>query len=198
MLPLVLGGVALAATGYGIAKLFEDDCDCSFGNNHTNNENPHDEQKDEMSPETQEMMESITIYEKAKSELYRVSLKELETALGELNNFTRDVGKVAHTVDFQYNFTTIKDDIKEEFEKYAEILTMTQKYIDTNLDKLDTIIIDSNDFTAYGDDDKEFITNLENIRHLVEVATTSNMTLDGENISREVKRAFAKLETMIK
>ncbi|RXK14034.1 hypothetical protein CP965_00875 [Halarcobacter mediterraneus] len=28
MFPFILGGVALAATGYGIAKLLGDDCNC--------------------------------------------------------------------------------------------------------------------------------------------------------------------------
>ena len=31
MLPFILGGVALAVTGYGIGKLFEDDVPCSKG-----------------------------------------------------------------------------------------------------------------------------------------------------------------------
>ena len=31
MIPFIIGGVALAATGYGVAKLLEDDC--SYGEN---------------------------------------------------------------------------------------------------------------------------------------------------------------------
>jgi len=197
MLPLVLGGVAMATIGYGVAKFFEDNCEGDFRNNHSTNENPSDEEKDEMSPETQEVMEAITKFEKAKSELYKTSLKELGTALSELSNFGRDLGMVIRISDCQYNFAAVNDDVKAEFEKYAEILTMTQKYIDNNLDILDTIIISSNDFTTYGDEDKKFVINLENIRNLVEVATTSNMTVDGFTIGREIKRAFGKLETLI-
>ncbi len=195
MLPLVLGGVALATIGYGVAKLFEDDCESSYRESRSKNENSPDEEIDDISPEAKEV---ITLFKKVKSELYRVSLSELHTALDEIQNlkskFDIDSDVI---VDGQYNFATISDDVKAEFVKYAEILTMTQKYIDTNLNKLDTIIISSNDFTAYGDDDKEFITNLENIRNLVVIATNSNMTVDGETISREVKRAFAKLQMIV-
>jgi len=28
IIPFIIGGVALAATGYGVAKLLEDDCNC--------------------------------------------------------------------------------------------------------------------------------------------------------------------------
>lgn len=205
MLPLVLGGVALATIGYGVAKLFEEDkCEEYRYNKDDDSSSSYKELDDirlakrydecDILPEAKEVIDG---FENAKNELYRISLRELGTALDELINFGRELGMVLRLGDCQYNFTAVSDEVKTEFEKYAEILTMTQKYIDNNLDKLDTIIISSNDFSTYSDDDKEFITNLENIRNLVEVATNSNMTVDGCTIGREVKRAFGKLESLI-
>lgn len=204
MLPIIIGGVALAATGYGIAKFFEDN-NCykykdlredSFLDDESDDIHPSAQSdKHDISPEAKEV---ITIFEKAKYELYRVSLSELQTALGEIKNFDGkfDIDSDVIT-DRQYNFVTMNDDVKVELTKYTEILTMTQKYINDNLDTLDTIIIGSDDFSTYGDADKEFINNLENIRNFVKIATNSNMTVDGHTMRREVKRAFAKLQTMV-
>ena len=53
MLPLVLGGVALATIGYGVAKFFEDTCEDDFRDTDSTNENPPDEEIDDISPESQ-------------------------------------------------------------------------------------------------------------------------------------------------
>ncbi len=227
MLPLmILGGVALTATGYGLKKFVEDDDNRekiadslirqydwiddadrktqkffdklqdkveNFFDGNAKNIELDDE--NELLPEVQEAIEILQI---AQNELYRTSYRELQTAINELKNFGRDLDDILYCgATNRYNFTAMSEEVKQEIVKFAEILTMTQKYINDNLDTLDTIIISSNDFTTYGDADKEFIVKLEILNHTIDVATRSKMTLDGETITREVKRAFGKIETLI-
>lgn len=228
MLPLVLGGVALAATGYGLKKFFEDDDNRekltdslmrqydwideadrktqnffdklqdkveNFFDGNPKNIEVELNDEDELLPEVRE---AIEILQTAQYELYRTSYRELQTAINELKNFGRDLDDILYFGGTnRYNFTAMSEEVKQEIVKFAEILTMTKKYIDANLDKLDILIVSSNDFTTYGAEDKEFVLKLETLNHTINVATQSNMTLDGENITREVKRAFGKLQTMI-
>lgn len=97
----------------------------------------------------------------------------------------------------KYNFVSINDDIKASFESYTAILLNIKEHIDIELDKLDEILLKSNDYSSYSDEEKLFIQKLVNIQVTVDTATQSKMTLDKELFTREVKRAFKKLESVL-
>lgn len=198
MLPFIIGGVALAATGYGVAKLLEDDCSRGDGYSHNAEEGKEPSSHKETEENSPLCSNIIEIFENTKAELYRVSLKELQTALGEIKGFKKDLDiQIDTSKEEYYNFTTISDETKEIIAKYVEILQQTQKYINDNLDTLDTIIISSNDFATYSDEDKVFVESLVNLCVCIDKATKSKMTLDGETIGREVQRAFGKLQQIV-
>lgn len=120
MIPFIVGGVALAATGYGVAKLLEDDCICgksiedsfdkyekgvddffndvnakvdkAFGDDKKYEEKtePFYVELDEKAYEQQED-ESLGKYDLAKIELYNTTFIELTTALKEIQNLPQEV-----------------------------------------------------------------------------------------------------------
>lgn len=205
MIPFIIGGVALAATGYGLAKLLEDDCSNNRNINHGFDKNDK-ELEERTKPfhvnlyddEEAQIDEVIEKYELAKIELYNTSLMELRTALGEIENFDREI--FIPTLAFEqkvYPFEHLTDEIKQSFKKYTNILQKTKEYVDGKLDTLDSIIISENNYENYSDDDKKLVDELIQLCTLVDKATQSRMTNDNVNISREVNRGFAKIEATL-
>ncbi len=210
MIPFIIGGVALAATGYGLAKLLEDDCSNNRNINYGFDKNEQDENDKELEERTKPFHvnlydneeshedESIEKYELAKIELYNTSLTELRTALGEIENLDREI--FIPTLAFEqkvYPFKELSDEIKQTFEKYTNILQKTKKYIDGKLDTLDSIIISQSDYEKYSDENKKFVDELMHLCTLLDKATQSRMTNDKVTISREVNRGFSKIEAAI-
>lgn len=221
MIPFIVGGVALAATGYGVAKLLEDDCSSRGAVvNETNkkllkdwlNVDLDDEKKEDGEYPTQEFTvnldekayelqedESLGKYDLAKIELYNTTLIELTTALKEIQNLPQEVHipqclKFAQTI---YPFEKVSEELEKDFDKHREILQNAKQYIDSKLDTLDAIIISGNDFEKYSDEDKKLVQNLVEIFKLIDHAVFTKITNDGISIAREVKRAFGKVDTLI-
>ncbi len=232
MIPFVIGGVALAATGYGIMKYLEDDdnrekLQDSLIRGYDNIDNFQEKGldlidsleektdqffgcKDQKSTEALFLKldengcqptenESLGQYNIAKIELLNTTFIELTTALKEIDNLPESIHTVeplefAQTI---YPFDTISVELKSDFEKHAQILQDTKKYIDSHLDTLDTIIISNIDFKNYSDEDKKLIQNLIAVFKLIEHITYTKMTNDRVSISRGAKRAFGKLKQLI-
>lgn len=217
MIPFIIGGVALAATGYGVAKLLEDDCICSKSIEYSfdkyekgvddffNDVNSKDEKTepfyvelDEKAYELQED-ESLGKYDLAKIELYNTTLIELTTALKEIQNLPQEVHipqrlKFAQTI---YPFEKVSEELEKDFDNHREILQNAKQYIDSKLDTLDTIIISGNDFEKYSDEDKKLVQNLVEIFKLIDHAVFTKTTNDGVSVAREVKRAFGKVKQLV-
>ncbi len=196
MLKYVLGGVALAATGYGLKKYL--DCEKSIFDIYPFSEdknNSFDKAENEI---LSELTEPIKEFEKSLSNLYSGVLRELRTAVNEIDNLPKD----EFCVDFEssqkkYSFTSADNEIFQSFHKYIEILKEVEKYLSKQLDVLDGIIINSNDFSIYSKEDKDLIHELIYIYRTIDNINQLEMTLDGTTISREVKRAFGKLESIV-
>lgn len=177
MIPYILGGVALVATGYGVAKLLEDefsnkgiDLQRDFFSNNRNSDYGFDQNDNELEERTKpfhvnlydeeesQVDEVIEKYELAKIELYNTSLMELRTALSEIENLDREI--FIPTLAFEqkvYPFEELSDEIKQSFEKYTNILQKTKEYVDDKLDTLDSIIISENNYEKYSDEDKKLV-----------------------------------------
>lgn len=235
MVPFIIGGIALAATGYGVKKYLENDdnrdkvidklddaynwldkteqkgleffdnlekkVDDHFDNERKRNKNDilyvdlSDNDESYILPELKEYVEK---FESATRKLYNSSLLDLQTALNEIKGLERDLHLPSLSLrGKKYNFVSINDDIKASFESYTAILLNIKEHIDIELDKLDEILLKSNDYSSYSDEEKLFIQKLVNIQVTVDTATQSKMTLDKEHFTREVKRAFRKLESVL-
>lgn len=196
MLRYIFGGVALAATGYGVKRYLESDINIfdTFSEYEKKREHSDNSQSEILS----ELKEPIDKFENGLNNLYSGVLRELRIAVNEIDNLSKD----EFCVDFElsqknYNFTCVNDETVQNLNKYTEILVNVEKYILKHLDTLDTIIISSNHFTKYTREDKELIQELIYIHKIVDNINNHEVTSDGITISREVKRAFGKLEGIV-
>lgn len=232
MLPYIIGGVALAATGYGVKKFLAQDenyqkledslikgydwldeaekkAETVFEEVDQKLEEfftAKEEQKGrsfflDLSDEEEhhpDLQECILRYETASYELYRFSFMELQKALNEMKNAPREIDMPSFVSRSNNKFFSMaNDDTKAIFETFITILKNTKNFLDKRLDKLDVILISSDDFTTYGDEDKALVKNLCQIERMVIKATQSPLTYDTETVARDVRRAFGKLNAII-
>ncbi|PHO09598.1 hypothetical protein CPG37_08845 [Malaciobacter canalis] len=201
MIRYVLGGVALAATGYGLKRHIEA---CNVFTN-VKKQNIQEEKEElnhvklyddefEIIPE---LKKSIENYEDAKKNLRQSSLRELKSAISEINNI--DKQEIILNLDYveRYDFKSYSDELIEEFENYTKILQDIKNYIDKNLDKLDLIIIATDDYSNYEEDDKNFVDRFISICTILDKIENTNITNDKETIVREIKRGYGKLNKII-
>lgn len=135
MIPFIIGGVALAATDYGVAKLLEVDCSCD------KNSDSYFVDLDSENGEVQED-EFIKKYELAKVELYNTAFMELKVALSEIDNLDKEISITTHELEKAvYPFEELTDDIKNSFEQFTDILNKTEDYINSKLDSLDLLLM---------------------------------------------------------
>jgi len=215
MVPLILGGVALAATGFGIAKLFEEKCHYVLSDDlvYEDIEEIEDEFIDGVGYPTREFFvdlsddesdispkdKSIGEYDLAKIELYNTSFKDLTTALNEIDNLPEEVDTVVHMKLAQtiYPFKDISEELLSDFDKHKEILKNTKLFVDSKSDELDEIITNNNNFEEYKDEDKKLIQTLITIFKLTDSVIFTRITSDHLSITREIKRTFKKVEKLI-
>lgn len=206
MLPFIAGGIALIATGYGIGKLFEDDHKESVDNKNTNSEvqkaiettcfYPKDHANQNSESDLLNVMER---FEDRKSNLYETTLKDLQIAFNEIKNLTNDSDILVCELNYNhYDSITVNEDVEKRVDEYITILENTNNFISTKLDKLDELIIKSGDFNSYSDEGKELVYELIDLNNTVVKAIQSKITLDGEVVTRDVKRAFGKIEIILK
>jgi len=194
MVKQVIGGVALAVTGYGLKKYF----DSNSNENKKEDEGRNffvDLSKDkEVLPE---LKEAIDKHKDIKTKLFNGSLRELRTALLEIKNLDKEL--IIANIEFaeKYDFRYFHNETLKDIEKFTKILQKTKYYIDKHLDRLDSVIISSNDFDTYDDEDKKFAENIAYLCSIIDKIDNSKMTYDKMTISREVKRGFGKIETII-
>jgi len=207
MIPLIIGGVSLAATGYGLAKFLEHDC-CSFFESNKEPSGSNESKKNSIKPFCVEFEdsryeleedESLASYDIAKMEIYSTTFAELIVALREISNLPEsiDLPKQLRFVRSICSFKEISTELKQEFDNLEKILQGTKKYISNQLNALDAIIISGNDFEKYSDDDKALIQKQIHILQLVNHAVLSDITIDGISVAREVRRAYGKISLLI-
>lgn len=105
----------------------------------------------------------IEKYEDTKRDLRQNNLRELKSAMSEINNI--DIQGIISNFDYveRYAFKMCSDELIEDFEHYTKILQDTKKYIDKNLDNLDLIIIATDDYSNYEEDDKNLVNRFMSI-----------------------------------
>ena len=209
MIPFILGGVALAATGYGLKRYIKDEIEISsiYRNfKHRKNEDNENEEEvmhvnlyDDVFEVLPELKEVIEKYEDASRDLRQSTLRELKSALSEINNIDTTTQEIIANFDYieRYDFKSCSEELVKEFEHYTNILQDTKNYIEKHLDKLDMIIIATQDYQSYSDEDKKLVDTLLSICTILDKIDNINITDDKETIAREVKRGYGKLENII-
>ena len=207
MVRYILGTVALAATGYGLKRHIEDEIEAY---NICKNARKKDKQEDEeemihvnlyddefeIIPELKEIIEK---YEDTKRVLRQNSLRELKKAIAEIRDIEFTTEQIISNFDYieRYDFKESSDELIKEFEHYTNILQDTKNYIDKHLDKVDMIIIASDDYKTYGDEDKNLIDTFVSICTILDKIDNTKITNNKTTIVREVKRGYGKLEGII-
>jgi len=185
MIPFIIGGIALAATGYGVAKLLEDDGNC-------------DKKSEIFSENLDSENELIEKFESAKVELYNTSFTELKTALHEIDNLNKEIPISTQEVEKSvYLIEELTDDINHSIEEFTDVLRKTKDYINSKLDSLDSIIINESNYEKYSEEDKKTVDELFNLFKLIEKVLSSKIINDDLTISRKVKRGFRKMEQLV-
>ena len=205
MLPFILGGVALAVTGYGIGKFLEEDEKENVDNQKVGLEVRKLLEANNLYPfnfidkdSSTDLSDVIVRFEDTKSKLCKTTLKELQLALKEIKNLEKDFDiSIYEANDNQCDSLILSDDIVNQIDKYIGILEDTQNFIPSELDKLDELIIKSSDYVFYSQEEKEFVKNLIDLNNMIVNVTSSKITADGETIARDVKRAFGKIEVAL-
>ena len=209
MIPFILGGVALAATGYGLKRYIKDEIEISsiYRNfKHRKNEDNENEEEvmhvnlyDDVFEVLPELKEVIEKYEDASRDLRQSTLRELKSALSEINNIDTTTQEIIANFDYieRYDFKSCSEELVKEFEHYTNILQDTKNYIEKHLDKLDMIIIATQDYQSYSDEDKKLVDTLLSICNILDKIDNKNITDDKNTIAREIKRGYGKLETII-
>lgn len=225
MLPLVLGGIAIAATGYKLKKYFEDD---------DNYEKFHDslikgyEWIDQTDSQVNHWFESLTdtkeassktsyvfvdlsdksyLYQNAddtlqpfielKSRLYKTLFREIEGLKRSIKNFRRNVSMPI--LDDLKGVETLENtpENKTHIKEFCEILVKVEGIQYHLLDELEKPLSEVDDFEYLKDEDKVKAAQLIEIDELMHEACQIAITFDGVFVSRMAKRAFQKVNRLL-
>ncbi len=195
MLPLIIGGVALAATGYGVRMLMEDEpCICL-------EPSKGEEEKERKRKEKNKQRSRVLVaYDNKLEEFYETKIRKLHSTLEKIDS-----------LDFEYkerefkngveNFRMFLDISSEKYasvnltkkdvqkvKKYMKILKDFEEYFDLELEELSKLLEKSNDYESYSKSKKNFIKKLLYLNNLIENILDTNVL--------EVKdKDFMKLQT---
>lgn len=224
MLPIILGGIALAATGYKLKKHLDDD---------ENYEKLHDslingyewinkvdykvdewcdrlEKKPESSQATTYDVDLSTILNRTKTtenileplqkviyQLYKTLFLETEGLKRSIKNLRRDA-KMPLFDDLSRADTLINThENKIAIQEFCDILANAERFQYRLLDELETPFSEVNDFEQLSNEDKVKAIRLMEIDELMHEACQMAITYDGVVISRMAKRAFRKINNLL-
>ena len=174
MIPQLLGGIAIATVGYGLAKwLLADN-------------------------------ETLGQYKKLRTQIYETTIKEVQSIFKELKGFDKDLVINPEEYEKNYhNGFTIFDEIseatKEAIEKFSNMLTLTKSELEQKLNKIDDLITTvSDDYSRFNEGNQKLINDTAKI--IIQLQNTINLPLsiDGKKISRKTQREFRKLDILLK
>lgn len=193
----ILGGVALAATGFGLKRYFDNSGSVNIYHTSSNDDNLTNAEKVVQKIILAELKEMIKMFEDEREKLTNTTLLELNKALGEIQNLPTEI-KLSKVMRTKYPFIKADEKITEEIQNYTALLIQMEIFINDNFYALDKLITHSNDFKTYSNEDKELINNLIQLSTLLNKINDSQMTYDKQFVSREYKRAFNQLKEIVK
>lgn len=226
MIPVILGGIALAATGYKLKKHFEDDdnyeklhdsliegyewidrldhkIDAWFDTLTNAIETPSSGKKYHvhLSTELKGDMTSEDIlepFQEMKSRLYKTLFRETEGLKRSVKNL-RGERSMPIFGDLDRGVDTLKDTAinKVLIDSFSHILTKAESFQYQLLDELELPFSKVDDYEQMSNREKVKAIRLMEIDSLMEDACSMAITYDGLVVSKRVRRAFIKLYTCI-
>lgn len=198
MLPFVLGGVALAATGYGVKKFFEDDenrdkledtlirgYDWMFNSDSGDFSSFLNIWSD---PYILFCLRKNKIKELLKDAfelLQEIHHNELLSHLNKIQNFHFD--KIPDIEMFE-------DELKIKMREFCQVLLDKSTYHIQILDELDALVLKENDYTKYTDDKKEKVYQLTMLTIMLYQAVSLLSQFNDDSPNRTIIRAFERLK----
>ncbi len=219
MLRLILGGVTLAAAGYGLKKYLEDEENADKVQDKLikgyewidRAEQRSDEffdglieklDLDEDNNQTEESKhETDKIFHEfwdLKKTLYLTIFKEADLALKEIHNLPEEKKSVfARSYDGRTSFVEPTEENSGKIKEFIEIFRKTEKVVEKELDEVEPVLLRSNDYRSYNEEEKEKVDKLIALIENVNGVMKLPLSFDKRNINRAVKRGFERLEKIL-
>jgi hypothetical protein len=182
MLPLVLGGIAMTAVGYGLAKLFEDDCNCS------NN-------KYEQTIKYIEI-DKLSVL---KQNVYDTSYAEFKKIIKSIKNL--NIGEQEDIVIKTNQLIQPNQTLNNIAEDLYNLLYKTNDLFKNNITKVTNILDISDDYNAYSNKAKETLSNTLVLSSLIgdilnlKLENTDNSIKSSEKLITEANKILTKFDT---
>ncbi len=199
MLPLIIGGVALAATGYGVRMLMEDEpCICLEPSK--GEEEKERKRKEKEENKNKKRSKVLVMYDNKLEEFYKTKIRKLHSTLEKIDSLDFEY-KEREFKNREENFIMLLDlnskkyasvnlskkDVKK-VKKYMKILKDFEEYFDLELEELSKLLEKSNDYESYSKSEKNFIQKLLYLNNVIENILDTNVL--------EMKdKDFMKLQT---
>lgn len=184
MLPFIVGGVALVATGYGLAKVLEDDCPsvCS----------------EEKKYIKEDLVEKFYLLNQT---VFDTSYQEFQSIIEKIKNLELDTKEV---IVLKKNFPE-NEEHQEKIDNVAEklytLLYKSDKIFKEHLLEVSNIVKISNDYDSYSKSAKEIVSNtlvlagiINDILNVKLVNENDKPTKNSKKLILEVKRVLKNFE----
>ena len=180
MIPVVLGGIALTAVGYGIAKVLEDECDC-FTTTKT-------------APTKDNTLEEFYIFS---NDVLNSSYKDFQEILKNVQNLNLDEPKEIKT-NQSYPKT---DDNIEKINHVADDLYKLLDYCNTlfreNIVKLNNIVNVSTVYNSYSQNAKNLFSATVALENIISDILYTNVINKNDKPSKSTKKLVKEINKLI-
>lgn len=192
MLPFIIGGVALAATGYGIKKYLEEEVIIKSKIPRVDLSEFLAKMDEANSPNS-----VLEEYRNIKLSLEKTTLNEMQNAFKEIKNLKFPTFKTLELNENNDKELLLDKSDTSLLEEFINILSNARTMQEILLDELDKIIANSDDYDKYSEEQKMKVQEVIVLYEAAKNAINLPLTYDGISINRTIKRAFAKLKKLV-
>ena len=192
MLPFIIGGVALAATGYGIKKYLEEEVIIKSKIPRVDLSEFLAKMDEANSPDS-----ALEEYRNIKLSLEKTTLNEMQNAFKEIKNLNFSTFKTLELNENNDKELLLDKSDTSLLEEFINILSNARTMQEILLDELDKIIANSDDYDKYSEEQKMKVQEVIVLYEAAKNAINLPLTYDGVSINRTIKRAFAKLKKLV-
>jgi len=191
MIPYIIGGVALAATGYGLRKYLEEEAVVE-------SKIPRVDLSEFLANLGKENSTILDEYKNIKTYLEKTTLKEMQDAFREIKNLELTQFKASQEDKNSKNEKLLLNDSNIPIiEEFINILSNAKTMQNILLDELEDIIVNCDDYYKYSQEQKMKVQEALSIYVATKSIVNLALTYDEISISKTTLRAFAKLKKLV-
>ncbi|MEY4503868.1 MAG: hypothetical protein RL154_160 [Pseudomonadota bacterium] len=181
MVPFILGGIALAAVGYGLKKYCDEEG------------YPWDSVYESDNEPYVNKYESLKQLNNTRSNIQIVLLQETKALFQEFCNLPtqNNIAEMSGVYYFEMN-----DENIAMLEQFNAALLKAQDVQNKHLDAFENNAFSSNNYEALNDDEKQKLNTALTLNFAINEACEIPLSLDGKTVSKMAKRCFSKLEQL--